>query len=358
MNVVFIASIIIALTLLIGIVLAAIAGWFGRLVLREQSAATNEQAQFNANLSLGLEIPVYSEEAEQMEAARKLAAKRAASLPRWGNMRVGQMGKSDQQTAHDGLQNDPVTAVKIASIHGWQGTVTGMTSAEQAPAAAARATAQTTVPDKSVADLVPGKDYPFIEITDELSPAEKRKARIANSKARSAAVKALKASAGAMPAAAAAEPAVEAEAATAASQQAVTAAAPTGQPVAGVDYPVIEITDEMDPAEKRNARIANSKARSAAMKAYKQAGGSISASPAQAPIAETEPEQVQQTAETTPAESVTAVPANIQKPDYIEISDNMDPADIRQARIQNSKAKSAYNKALKAAGIDPSTVAD
>jgi hypothetical protein len=36
----------------------------------------------------------------------------------------------------------------------------------------------------------------------------------------------------------------------------------------------------------------------------------------------------------------------------------MDPADMRKARIQNAKAKSAYNKALKAAGIDPSTVSD
>ena len=38
--------------------------------------------------------------------------------------------------------------------------------------------------------------------------------------------------------------------------------------------------------------------------------------------------------------------------------DDMDPADMRKARIENAKAKSAYNKALKAAGIDPSTVSD
>jgi hypothetical protein len=34
----------------------------------------------------------------------------------------------------------------------------------------------------------------------------------------------------------------------------------------------------------------------------------------------------------------------------------MSPDEVRAARISNSKAKSAYNKALKAAGIDPSTV--
>ena len=54
----------------------------------------------------------------------------------------------------------------------------------------------------------------------------------------------------------------------------MTAAAPAGKPVAGVDYPFIEITESMEPSEKRNARIANSKARSAAMKAFKEARGS------------------------------------------------------------------------------------
>ena len=44
------------------------------------------------------------------------------------------------------------------------------------------------------------------------------------------------------------------------------------------------------------------------------------------------------------------------KPDLIEITDDMDPADVRKARISNSKALSAYKKQLKAMGIDPSTV--
>jgi hypothetical protein len=34
----------------------------------------------------------------------------------------------------------------------------------------------------------------------------------------------------------------------------------------------------------------------------------------------------------------------------------MSPDEIRNARISNAKAKSAYNKALKAAGIDPASV--
>jgi hypothetical protein len=48
--------------------------------------------------------------------------------------------------------------------------------------------------------------------------------------------------------------------------------------------------------------------------------------------------------------------SGIPKPDLIEITDGMDPADVRQARISNSKALSTYKKALKAAGIDPKTV--
>jgi hypothetical protein len=43
-------------------------------------------------------------------------------------------------------------------------------------------------------------------------------------------------------------------------------------------------------------------------------------------------------------------------PELIQITDDMEPTAIRQARIANSKAKSAYKKALKAAGIDPKTV--
>ncbi len=53
-------------------------------------------------------------------------------------------------------------------------------------------------------ELVPGKDYPVIEITDDMSPDEMRKARIANSKAKSAAMKAAKAAGTTAPAAGAA----------------------------------------------------------------------------------------------------------------------------------------------------------
>jgi uncharacterized protein YggE len=47
----------------------------------------------------------------------------------------------------------------------------------------------------------------------------------------------------------------------------------------------------------------------------------------------------------------------VPEPEYIEITDDMSADEVRKARIANAKAKSAYNKALKAAGIDPSEVA-
>ncbi|MCO5183932.1 MAG: 4Fe-4S binding protein [Anaerolineae bacterium] len=60
----------------------------------------------------------------------------------------------------------------------------------------------------------------------------------------------------------------------------------------------------------------------------------------------------------TPAATATPAPAaNVPPPpQLIEITDDMDPADIRKARIANSKAKSAYKKELKALGIDPASV--
>jgi hypothetical protein len=119
------------------------------------------------------------------------------------------------------------------------------------------------------------------------------------------------------------------------------------------------MTDEMAPAEKRSARIANAKAKSAAMKAFKESGGAVSVP---APVAPSEPggseqkelDQAQSQAVDTPLE----IPKDIPKPEYVEITDDMDPADKRTARIENAKNKSAYNKALKAAGIDPAAVKD
>ena len=103
----------------------------------------------------------------------------------------------------------------------------------------------------------------------------------------------------------------------------------------------------------RKARIANSKAKSAAMKKFKESGGVAGqAAPAAAPI----PAATSAPGPSEQPVQVAAQPADIPPPEYIEITDDMAPDEIRKARIANSKAKSAYNKALKAAGIDPKSL--
>jgi len=279
--------------------------------------------------------------------AGQLAAKQAAALPRGANNRIGRLGQARLQTAAQGLKEDPISAVKIASFHGWAGAASGIKTA--APVTAAP---QAAAPTGTV-ELVPGKDYPIIEITDAMSADEKRKARIANSKAKSAAMKAAK-EAGT----------VQTTAGVAAAAPAAAAPAAGAAPAALANAPeppaLIEITDDMSPDEVRKARIANSKAKSAYNKALKAAGidpqaaadGQVVAAPATVPAPE--PAAAPAAAAAAPAAPLASIP----QPDYLEETDDMSPDELRKARIHNAKARSAYNKALKAAGIDPKSVSN
>ncbi|UCG23527.1 MAG: hypothetical protein JSW55_15480 [Chloroflexota bacterium] len=347
MNVIVIASLIIAGTVMLGALLAVLFRGFNRAVVNEQQAAEVEKAGYNQALTYGYMIPVEADAQTQMKAARKEAARRAALVPRGANVGIGQTNDGAVQTAYQGVKDDPVTAVKIASIHTWEGLRSG--SSFTPGQTLTHADAVTVPPTKSAKDLVPGEDYEVIEITEDMMPAEKRKARIANAKAKSAAVKALKA-AGAVAPAAATTPEAPATAATSATAAATAAADPAvaKEPVPGIDYEVIPITDEMSPDEVRQARIANVKAKSAAMKAFKASGASAATTPVQPVEPSPAPE---------PAAAPTAAPTDITPPELIEITDDMAPDEVRKARIQNAKAKSAYKKALKETGIDPSTIA-
>lgn len=343
MNVVTILSIVVILTLLAGALIAAIIALFSRSVAQAQAAVNDNQNQTSFDLKLTLDHPisVSADKEVQMREARKLAAQRAANLPRGANMRIGRKGAETLMTARQGVAEDPLTAVRIAAVHGWNllHVQSPWLIQEEAPAAAATPAA---APTKSPDDLVPGEDYPFIEITDDMSPEEVRKARVANAKAKAAAVKALKE-------AAESAPAGGNGAAAPATKSAPSAGAPAGAPVAGQDYEEIEITDDMSPEEVRKARIANAKAKAAAAKAMKAAGG--------APAAETQAQpEAASSAPAAPQEESVQVPSDIPEPDYIEITDDMSPDEVRKARINNAKAKSAYHKALKEAGIDPATV--
>jgi hypothetical protein len=252
-------------------------------------------------------------------------------------------------TAFQATDTDPLTAAKIAEFHSWQGVATGMTSG--AVAGAAPGAVAGVASSRSIKDLKPGVDYEYTDYS-KLKGAAKRKAIIANSKAKSAAIKALKAG-GAVTSGAAPTAAPVAGTSPAVAQP--TAAAPTAKGgtitrelIPGEDYPYIEITDDMDPAEKRKAKISNSKAKSAAMKALK-ASGALDV-PAPAPVAAAAPAPVA-------AAPAVATPANVPPPpDYAIITDDMDPADKRKAKIGNSKLRSAYNKQLKEMGIDPKSL--
>lgn len=351
----------ILLPVVFGILLATATARFDATVAETREEIENKDKAYNPSLTLGYEIKTTADREEQILEARKLAAKRAATLPRGANMRIGRKGESNLQTAWKGVENDPLTAVRIAQFHGWQGVKTGAVPVQEA--AAAPAAQQTAVAPSGKIEVVAGRDYEHIEITDDMSGVEKRKARIANAKAKAAAYKKAKeaAQAGGAPAAAPV-------------QQAAPAAAPQQQQpsksdvaaAAGIEPPeLIEITDDMEPAEIRKARIANAKAKSAYNKALKAAGidpsevkeGETVQVPAQQQAA---PQQQEEPAEAASSAANggpdPAALANIPKPDLIEITDDMDPGEIRKARIHNAKAKSAYAKELKKAGIDPKTV--
>ena len=204
----------------------------------------------------------------------------------------------------------------------------------------------------------------YIEITDDMPPDELRKARIHNSKEKSKYNKALKAAGFDPKAVAAGEVQVsEAAAVPMPATQPVAAAVSVPTNIPEPNY--IEITDDMPPDELRKARIHNSKEKSKYNKALKAAGidpKALETGEAALPTATPAPVPTSEPVAAAPASVATGAPdptllASIPAPDYIEMTDNMSPDEKRQARIHNSKARSAYNKALKAAGIDPKSLA-
>jgi Arc/MetJ family transcription regulator len=337
MPVFFIAVLAILLPIVLGAILAIAVSRFDRVVVENNEVIEQTDRQYNPSVTLGYKLNVTAAPEEQFVEARRLAAAKAAAQPRGANMRIGRKGAENLMTAHDGVADDPMTAVKIARFHGWDGARAGLPAAgvPQQPAAARPAAG---APAAAPAVTIPEPEY--IKITDDMPADEVRKARIANAKAKSAYNKALKAAGG--------DPSAAPQA------QAAPAAAPTAAPAAAAGVPepdYIDITDDMSADEVRKARIANAKAKSAYNKALKAAGvdPSAAAQPQAAPAPAPAPAAA-------PAPSPAAA-AGVPEPDYIEITDDMSADEVRKARIANAKTKSAYNKALKAAGIDPADVA-
>lgn len=328
------------IVLLAGMLLAFIFTRLDRTVVTTRADMAAEERAYSPGVTLGHRIKLEADYEEQLRQARLEAAKKAATTPRGANSQIGRAGKSTLATAGKSAAIDPMTAVRIARFHGWDGARTGI-PASGVPAAGAAPAAAAAPRAAAPAAAAPAVPPPtLITITDDMPPEEVRKARIANAKAEAAYNKALKtAAAGAPVAAAGAAPAA-----------AAAPAAPAAAPVAvGIEPPkLIEITPDMPPEEVRKARVANAKAEAAYNKALKAAGATpgapqTAAAPA-APAVEVAP--------VAPAPAL----AGIEPPQLIEITDSMAPEEVRRARVANAKAESAYNKALKAAGIDPASV--
>ncbi len=310
----------------------------------------------NPSQTAGLPIAAAADYNTQLFDARKMAAKIAANKKRGENVGIGRLGTTDahkeKKHVSVGVKSDPLSAVKIAKFHSWKGLEVVKAAPSAGPAAAGGG-ATKTVKRK----LEPGKDFAWVDFSG-LTGGEKRQAIIANGKAKSAAYKAAKA-AGLDTMTVAAGGAAAGAAAVASAPAIELPPAPT----------LTKITDDMEPADKRKAMIANSKAKSAYNKQLK----SLDIDPKEVEWTEDGP-KLPDTAQAAvdaaraaapavsaaaPAAAGQAVASNVTlppAPEFTVITDDMDPADKRKAMIGNSKAKSAYNKELKAAGIDPKTV--
>ena len=125
MNLFTLAGIVGILVILFGVVMAAISVVLSRAVVENELAMEQEKTSVNPALTLGFEIPVDADVPDQIAAARRLAARQAAALPRGANMRIGRLGAETTEGAGDALEQDPLTAVKIAAFHTWQGAKVG-----------------------------------------------------------------------------------------------------------------------------------------------------------------------------------------------------------------------------------------
>lgn len=269
MNVLLLAATIALLVLIVGIVLMWLVVGASQVVTANSSQIEQEskvRQSLNPKATRGHNIPTQSTQAEKLIIAQKEAAKRAAQLPRGGNMGIGRsetVNLAEKKVASLGVDKDPVTATKIAEFHSWSGleysapsTSGNAGSAKEKPSAK---------PAIAVGGNLPSKPE-LITISAGMSPDEQRKATIANAKAQSAYNKALKAAGGNV----VAESAAEEQPTSVATTSNVVATAPLNTTELPSD--LVKITEGMSPDEKRRAKIGNAKILSAFKKQLKEQG--------------------------------------------------------------------------------------
>jgi hypothetical protein len=332
---------VIFLVFLVGLLLAFLVSRTDHAVTGMRLGIAAEEKSYNPGVTLGHKVKVEAGYDEQMKQARLQAAKRAAAIPRGANNQIGRAGDSTLITASKNLKNDPMTSVRIARFHGWDGARAGAPAVGAPVAVAPVAAAGTAARPAVTAGIAPPT---LITITPDMPPEEVRKARVANAKAEAAYNKALKAAAAGAP-----PPAAGVAAPAAAAPAAV---APV---VTGIEPPkLIEITPGMPPEEVRKARVANAKAEAAYNKALKAAG--VAAGTTAGVAAVVDAAMPGPATAATPPVAAAPPMAGIEPPKLIEITPGMAPEEVRKARVANAKAEAAYHKALKAAGIDPATL--
>ena len=176
--------VVIFLVLLVGMLLALLFSRADHVVTHTRTAMAAEERAYSPGVTLGHKIKVQADYEEQLKQARKVAATRAAALPRGANSRIGRAGAETLAPASQGLQDDPQTAVRIARFHGWDGARTGPTSAVvAAPAPVAAAGRPAAAAPTAAAGIAPPQ---LIALTDSMSPEEVRHAARADAKAASA----------------------------------------------------------------------------------------------------------------------------------------------------------------------------
>ena len=357
---------IFTLAVLIGVLIIGLGALFMWMIVSLDGAvAANEatiaeqkkvRSSVNPKNTGGFAIATEFSLADQLTEARKLAARRAARQKRGENMGIGRSGtvnaREEKKHVTAKIAADPMNAVKIAKYHTWN----GLQYVKGADTSAAPAAEKKVVMRK----ITPGRDYPFTVLTG-LSGAERRAAAVANAKAKAAAYAKLKAAGKLIISESESAPAPAA---------APAAAAPAAPAAPSVDLPpspvLTVITDDMDRAAKKAAKLSNTKAKSAYKKQLKAMGidpksvewtetGAVlkaAAAPATPAPAATP------AASAAPAPAAEAAPAaNVPPPpELIAITADMDSAEKKAAKLSNIKAKSAYKKQLKAMGIDPKTV--
>jgi hypothetical protein len=144
--------------ILLPILLGGLFAWgssrFEAAVEDTKVAVENQDKGYNPAVTFGHEVQVNASPEEMLKQARLEAARKAASVPRGANMRIGRKGYENLRTAGAALEEDAMTAVRIAIHHGWDGARTGAVAAVAAPAAAAPSGA--AAPAGKI-ELVPGK---------------------------------------------------------------------------------------------------------------------------------------------------------------------------------------------------------